>query len=292
MNTPPLIPLEQLETFAHGLDHAEGICFAPNGLLYVGGEAGQLYRIDSHGDMEEIASTGGFMLGLAADAESFIYAIDVGNKVVWRFSPDGKHREEFTQGSTDQSLYVPNWGAFDSRGNYYLTDSGDWDKANGFIWIVRPGGQTEIWTDESVNFPNGCAVSPDESRLYVAETMPSAIVEIAINDDGSAGRRRVLFEMGLSCPDGVAIAENGVLVVSCYRPDTIYVWDAKSGLRVLAEDPRGTILAAPTNVVFTGDESDTIVVPNLGRWHLTRFQTPLRGVSPFYPTPEKLGMSK
>jgi len=291
MISPPLIPLEQLETFAHGLDHAEGICLAPNGLLYVGGEAGQLYRIDKQGDMEEIARTGGFMLGLAADAESFIYAIDVGNKVVWRFSPDGKHREEFTRGSPDQPLYVPNWGAFDSRGNYYLTDSGDWDKANGFIWVVRPGGQAEIWADISVNFPNGCAVSPDESRLYVAETMPSAIVEIAINDDGSAGRRRVLFEMGLRCPDGVAIVENGALVVSCYRPDTIYVWDAESGLRVLADDPRGTILAAPTNVVFTGDERDTIVVPNLGRWHLTRFRTPLRGVPPFYPSPEKLGIS-
>ena len=291
MITSPLIPLEQLETFAHGLDHAEGICLAPHGLLYVGGEAGQLYCIDSHGDMEEIASTGGFMLGLAADAESFIYAIDVGNKVVWRFSPDGKCREEFTRGSTDRSLYVPNWGAFDSRGNYYLTDSGDWDKANGFIWIVRPGGQTEIWTEESVDFPNGCAVSPDGTRLYIAETIPGAIIEIPINDDGSAGHRRVLFEMGLPCPDGIAIAENGFLVVSCYRPDTIYVWDVEFGLRILAGDPRGTVLAAPTNVVFTGDKRDTIVVPNLGRWHLTRFRTSLQGVPLFYPTPGKLGIT-
>ena len=49
--------------------------------------------------------------------------------------------------------------------------------------------------------------------------------------------------------------------------------------------------AAPTNVVFTGDKRDTIVVPNLGRWHLTRFRTSLQGVPLFYPTPEKLGIT-
>jgi hypothetical protein len=55
-------------------------------------------------------------------------------------------------------------------------------------------------------------------------------------------------------------------------------------VEVLAHDPEGTALAAPTNVVFTGPELDTIVVPNIGRWHLTRFRVDgLRGVPPQYP---------
>ena len=42
----PIVDIESLETFAEGLDHAEGITLAPDGHLYVGGEAGQLYRIE------------------------------------------------------------------------------------------------------------------------------------------------------------------------------------------------------------------------------------------------------
>src|SRR5207244_8545119 len=63
----PTVGLEQMETFAVGLDHAEGICLAPDGHLYVGGEAGQLYRIEADDSVTELLSTGGFMLGLAAD---------------------------------------------------------------------------------------------------------------------------------------------------------------------------------------------------------------------------------
>ena len=53
---------------------------------------------------------------------------------------------------------------------------------------------------------------------------------------------------------------------------------------MLATDPRGTALAAPTNVVFTGPGRNEIVVPNLGRWHLTRIRTSLVGVPLHYPT--------
>ena len=280
----PLIPLDELETFAEGLDHPEGICLAPNGCLYVGGEAGQLYRIGAGGSPEEIASTGGFMLGLAADADSNVYAIDNVHKTVWRFPPDGSRREVFTRGSAERPLGVPNWGAFDGAGNYYLTDSGGWGQADGFIWVVRPGGAASVWSQESVFFPNGCALAADQSRLYVVESYPGAIVSIPILEDGSAGRREVLCELGVVVPDGVAPTDDGSLVVSCYRPDVVYVWHPDAGLRVLAEDPRGTVLAAPTNAVFVGGDLDTIVVPNLGRWHLTRFRTSYRGVPLCYPS--------
>jgi gluconolactonase len=290
MNGQPLVPLSKLQTYASGLDHPEGICLAPNGDIYAGGEAGQIYRISSDREVHEIANTGGSILGLAADAESNIYAIDIAHKVVWRVSPDGSRREEFIRGLPDRSLHVPNWGAFDADGNYYLTDSGDWGECNGFIWIIRPGGRPDVWTEEPVDFPNGCAVSADGSRLYVVESIPGAIIEIPINDNGSAGPRRLVHELGLPVPDGIAVTDDGSLVVSCYRPDTIYVWHPDDDLRILAEDPRGTVLAAPTNVAFTGPNFSTIVVSNLGRWHLTSFDTDLCGVPLFYPSSDTLGL--
>ena len=164
-----------------------------------------------------------------------------------------------------------------------MTDSGNWGSSDGLIWVVRPGGRTEVWTEELTAFPNGCAVAPDGNRLFVLESYPSAIVEVPIGADGSAGPRRTLAELGSIVPDGVAVARDGSLVIACYRPDAIFTWDAGGGLGLLAADPRGTVLAAPTNVVFMGEDLGTLVVPNLGRWHLTRGRLGVHGTPLFYP---------
>jgi gluconolactonase len=282
------VALDRLESFAFGVDHSEGIAVTPQGDLYVGGEAGQIYRIVDD-KPEQVASTGGFLLGLAADAEGRIYAIDNVAKKVWRYDPASGALDTFAGGGASGGFKVPNWGAFDATGNYYLTDSGDWMADEGKIWIVRPGGRTKIWTGECRAFPNGCCLSPDGSRLYVAESVPGAIVEVPIERDGSAGKRRVLCDLGMAVPDGVACTTDGGMVIACYRPDLIYRWHPEDGLSILAADPRGTVLAAPTNVVFVGTGLETLVVPNLGRWHLTRGRLGVAGVRLNYPTREQLG---
>jgi gluconolactonase len=282
------VGLDKLEVFAAGLDHPEGIAVTPAGDLFVGGEAGQIYKIGKDGSVTETASTNGFNLGLAADGSGRLYVCDSSARVVWRVDPRTGHREVFTSGLPGRPTSVPNWGCFDGHGNYYLTDSGDWGASNGLIWVVRPGGRTEIWTEASAAFPNGCAVAPDGSRLFVAESYPSALVEIPIMPDGSAGPRRVLEQLGNVVPDGVAVADDGSLVVACYRPDAVLLWNTTGGLGVLGCDPRGTLLSAPTNVAFTGSDLGVLVVPNLGRWHLTRGRLGVRGAPLFYPTDEQL----
>ncbi|MFM8485773.1 MAG: hypothetical protein ACKOCH_05525, partial [Bacteroidota bacterium] len=52
--------------FASGLDHPECVAVHPDGSVWAGGEAGQIYRISPDGRVvEEVANTGGFVLGLA-----------------------------------------------------------------------------------------------------------------------------------------------------------------------------------------------------------------------------------
>lgn len=285
----PIVPLEQLETFADGLDHPEGICLSPDGHIYVGGEQGQLYRIEQEGGFTELLSTGGFMLGLAADAEGRIYACDAGRHCVWRIDPASRAIEQWAAGTSESQLGVPNWGCFDAAGNFYLSDSGRWKARDGRIWVVRPGEAPQIWTTQSRDFPNGMAVDPFGSRLLVLESTPGRLVEFEIRADGTAGERRVLADLPGSVPDGVAVTDDGALVISCYRPDVIYLWSAEGGLRVIAEDPEGTVLAAPTNVCFTGPALEVMVTPNIGRWHLTRLRAGLRGATLFQPTAAQLG---
>jgi gluconolactonase len=292
----PLVGLDQLEFIANGIDHAEGICVTLDGALYVSGEAGQIYRVADDGTASEVASTGGWTLGLAADAAGRIYACDPKAHCVWRLDPVDWRPEVFTAGPEGKPLATPNWGAFGRDGSYYFSDSGGWKTRDGAILVVRPGdavragGATEIWTRESRDFPNGLAVSPDGRELWVLESTPGRLVRFAIRPDGTAGGREVLVDLPRTVPDGIAFATDGSVVIACYRPDVVLRWRADIGVQVLASDPEGTALAGPTNCVFYGPGRATIAVPNIGRWHVTRFRVPgLSGVPLFYPTDDQLG---
>ena len=47
MTTQPLLSLDRVDLLAEDLDHPEGIAWGADGFLYAGGEAGQVYRIES-----------------------------------------------------------------------------------------------------------------------------------------------------------------------------------------------------------------------------------------------------
>ncbi len=283
------LPLDRMQTFAEGLDHPEGICQTIDGTIYVGGEAGQIYEIAPDASYTEIMSTGGFILGLAADAAGRIYAADAALRCVWRIDPKSGSRETFTAGNSERAMALPNWGAFGPDGTYYVSDSGTWGGTDGLIWRVPPGGTAEVWSEESCCFPNGLAVTPDGSRLLVLESYPGALVSMAVNEDGTAGSRELICDLDPAVPDGIALATDGSMFISCYRPDTIYRYSEASGLEIFAEDPRGTVLAAPTNVIIAGPDRDEIIVPNIGRWHLTRMPAGVTGEPLHYPTPAQLG---
>jgi gluconolactonase len=285
----PLVSLERMETIAQGIDHAEGICMAPDGTVYVSGEKGQIYRVGADGEATEVATTRGWTLGLAADADGRVYICDPVRHAVLRWSPGGGDPIVWTKGTDGASMSTPNWGAFGPDGSYYVTDSGGWKRRDGRIYVVREG-RTRLLTSESADFPNGLAVTPDGRELWVLESTPGRLVAFDLRRDGSVGPRRELADLSGTVPDGIAFATDGSVLIACYRPDVVLRWHPTSGSEVVAEDPEGTILAAPTNCAFLGDALDVVAVPNIGRWHVTRFRVPgLFGQRLFYPTPDQLG---
>jgi sugar lactone lactonase YvrE len=77
------LELAQLRTVPSGLDHPEGSVLAPDGMLYAGGKAGQVYHIDpSYGSHEQIAETDGYALGVCLDARGSVYVCDAGKGAV------------------------------------------------------------------------------------------------------------------------------------------------------------------------------------------------------------------
>ena len=67
-------------------------------------------------------------------------------------------------------------------------------------------------------------------------------------------------------PDGLAVAPDGTLYISCYEPSRIYRMKPGGRLEVLIEDPSATTIAHPTNFALKGNR---LYSANLGRWHIT-----------------------
>ena len=268
--------------FVGGLDHPECVNWGIDGYAYAGGEAGQIYRIDMLSrEFEQIASTGSFVGGLAQDGGHNLYVCS--NGVVMRVAPDGTVGT-YTTGTADEPMRVPNYPAFDTQGNLYVSDSGEWKGDNGCIYKIRPGGEAMVWCRSLSQFPNGLCLSAEGDYLYVVMSLnPPRIMRVEIKSDGSAGEVESVVELPGTVPDGLAFDTAGNLYISCYRPDRINQLNPRGELEILAEDHEGTVMAAPTNIAFCGEERNIFLSANLGRWHLTRYEVQATGIPLNYP---------
>ncbi|HET9248676.1 MAG TPA: SMP-30/gluconolactonase/LRE family protein [Actinomycetota bacterium] len=275
--------LEGFRTLATGLDHPEGVAVGPDGTLYAGGEAGQLYRIGEDGAFEEIASTGGFLYGVAVAASGDVFACDFGNAAVMRISASGEVTA-YSNGTVERPMRVPNFAAFDDGGNLYVTDSGGWGEDDGLVYRIAPGGATEIWTEATPRFPNGCCLTGGGEALLVVESRGRAVIRVPIEGDGSAGDPEPLVDLTGSQPDGIALGKDGTMFVGCYRPDRVFRIPPGGPAEVFAEDPDGVVLNQPANVAFWGPNLDRLVVSSLGGWDLVTAPAETTGLRLRYPS--------
>ena len=161
--------------------------------------AGEVVAVDLAGRSEVIAQVKSLPLCTAFLPDGRLVIVS---------SPDGRLLRLEADGSlaTHADLGQPGWNdiVIDGRGNIYVNRAGFNPTAGeefqpGFVFLVAADGSVRQVADD-IAFPNGMAVTADNSTLIVADSYRHNLVAFDIGSDGGLSNRRIWARPGRRCP--------------------------------------------------------------------------------------------
>jgi gluconolactonase len=176
----------------------------------------------------------------------------------------------------------PNDVVVDGKGRIWFTDPRygadrmDLEMDVEAVYRIDPNGKvTRVLTQKEVDRPNGIAVSPDDSTLYVIDSHPKPggnrkIWSFAIAADGTLDKQQLIYDFGKGRGgDGMRVDVKGNLWVAAGirvpRGNPGETLDVPTGIHVIS--PQGKLLGRIpifedliTNVAFGGPERKTLYV--------------------------------
>lgn len=282
----PLLDLSQARIFFAGtltepqLNHPEGVAVAADGAVWCGGSSGEIYRIEPDGsDITQVATTRGFVLGLAFDEHERLYLCDLKHRTVFRLDTRTGELIDFPRMASERPIVTPNVPVVDAaRGCLYVSDSNQaHEPGPGIYRFDLETGEGGLWYTGSLDFANGMALASDGSRLYVAESWGYRVVAIPIDDGGSPGEPTAIVTNFDAIADGLSLGPDGRLYIACYAPSQIRRVDIANGglLETVLFDPICNVLCHPTNVAWRGGE---LFASSLGGCNITSVDLTAAGV--------------
>lgn len=155
----------------------------------------------------------------------------------------------------------PNDLVVDRSGNAYVTFTGD-----GVVRRVSPEGAVSVVV-QGLESPNGIAIAPDESRLYVSCVRSGEIWVASIGPEGTVGDARRFAQLPKTEDgyrgDGMTVDRAGQ--VYCAAAKAVVVFDQDGNAVDQIETPQ-----RPINVVFAGDGRELFISTFGGLYHTTR----------------------
>ena len=167
-----------------GPEHVE---FGPDGMLYTGVLSGAVLRMNPDGtDAATVVNTGGRPLGLAFDADGRMVVADAMNGLLM-VDTDGTVTVLADHSGVEPVFYA-DAVVVSGNGRIYFTDAtrrfssrqlGTFEAAlldimehscTGRVLEYQPATRAQRLVMNGLCFPNGLALSSDESRLFIAET--------------------------------------------------------------------------------------------------------------------------
>ena len=192
--------MTEIREITSGLEFPEGpIAMRDGSVLVVEIKRGTLTRVRPDGAKETVAETGGGPNGAAIGPDGKVYICNNGGFEWHDFGGmpmPGDQPADYTGGSIQrvdletgavESVYSecdgiplkgPNDIVFDSQGGFWFTDLGksrprESDRTG--IFYALPDGSSIREMVFPLVTPNGIALSPDQSRVYVAETQTGRV---------------------------------------------------------------------------------------------------------------------
>jgi gluconolactonase len=243
----PELHLEMREV-ASGLQFPEGpVALADGSVLVVEMKSATLTRIVPGGAASVVARLDGGPNGAAIGPDGAVYICNNGGHE-WHELMDllvpGEQSEDYEGGRIDRVeldsgahsvLYTtcdghrlrgPNDLVFDTSGGFWFTDHGKIrarDRDRGGVYYARADGSMIREVIYPLDGPNGIGLSPDGTRLYVAETFGGRLWYWDVVAPGELARGPAPFGHhggtlvvglpGLRYLDSLAVEENGNVVV-------------------------------------------------------------------------------
>lgn len=275
-------PDARMEKIAQGFTWSEGPAWVTDGayLLFTDVPENTLYRWSHSAGLSVYLKPSGLANpdpatvreaganGLFPEPGGTLLLADSGSRLVARLDPKSKRKTTLAATFDGKRFNSPNDVAVHSNGTVFFTDppyglqglneSPIKEMSFNGVYRIDTSGQVQL-IDDSLGFPNGIALSPDERTLYVSNSDPKRPIWMAYSLDaqGRSTGKRVFADasdlMGEGIPglpDGMAVSQRGDLFATA--PGGILVMDA-TGKR-LGRIETGTAIS---NCAF-GDDGKTL----------------------------------
>ncbi len=298
-------------TVAEGLRFPEGpIALHDGSVLVVEIAAKTLTRVGADGVVERLVELGGGPNGAALGPDGAVYVCNNGEAFGFAelagFTVPGEPPPTWSPGCIQRvdldsqevttlythcdgrELRAPNDLVFDGHGGFYFTDFGirrDRTADRTGVYYALADGSSIREVVFPLDAPNGVGLSPDGTRLYVAETYSGRIWSWAVTGPGEvashtglhAGGELLHAAPGVTMFDSLAVDAEGWVCVGTLGLGVAGITAvASDGQRVeaylVADDP------LVTNICFGGDDLTTAWITSSGTGRLLRARWPRPGL--------------
>jgi len=247
-----LIPGQDWELVGQGYKFTEGTAANASGeVFYQDIPNSKTYKVGLDGKVTELPIDAKKASGTSFGADGRRYVAAGGAGQIISYDASGKE-------SVVADNIKPNDLVVAKNGNIYVTVP-DGSQNPSKLILIKPNGEKKI-VDEGLKFANGCALTPDQTQLYVTESASHWVWIYKIESDGTlSGKQRFGW---LHYPDEADNAWSDGL--KCDRDGRVYV-TTRSGIQVLDQLGRvNAILPSPggqtSNCCFGGKDFDILYV--------------------------------
>jgi sugar lactone lactonase YvrE len=245
---------------ASGFQFTEGPLWHPDGfLLFSDIPADTIYRMLPDHSCTVWRQPSGHSNGLTSDRRGNVVACEHGNRSV-SVEADGVTLPIATHYGSCR-LNSPNDVVVRSDGTLYFTDppygiqEPERELPHNGVYCVPPGGQIALLVAD-MDRPNGLALSPDETVLYIDDTTRRQLRAYDVQPDGSLLGGRIWADMAspdAGGPDGLKVDRDGN--VYCTGPGGIWVFDPRATCLGVLRGPE-----LPANLAFGGPDLRTLYI--------------------------------